>query len=114
MKPKFEHFMDEADIGSGEKTPAELADEKETEHLRQQQEQARQQTRPMDGGLLWQVTEEQQYIAQKESHTPPEDEESGKTGVNAPAAPSPDLPQDAKKSRRSQSRQDTTGPDRAG
>ncbi|QAU34992.1 hypothetical protein [Janthinobacterium sp. 17J80-10] len=73
MKPKIEHFMDEADIGSGEKTPTELADQKDTEHLREQQEQVRQQEHPMDGGSLLQVTEEQQFIAQRESHTPPED-----------------------------------------
>ena len=106
MKPKFEHFMDEADIGSGEKTPAELADEKETNHLREQQEQSRQQARPMDGGLLWQVTEEQQYLAQHESHTPTEGGKSMEAPVTAPAAPSPAIPRNAKKSRRAQSRQD--------
>jgi hypothetical protein len=70
MAPKFEHFMDEADIGSGEKTPTEMEDLEKTEHLREQQEQARQQARPMDGALLQQVVEEQEYINQHESHTP--------------------------------------------
>jgi DNA-binding protein H-NS len=70
MAPKYEHFMDEADIGSGEKTPTEMEDLEQTKHLREQQEQARQQARPMDGALLQQVIEEQQYINQHESHTP--------------------------------------------
>ena len=70
MTPKFEHLMDEADIGSGEKTPTEIDDLEETKHLREQQEEARQQPRPMDGGQLQQVVEEQKYINQHESHTP--------------------------------------------
>lgn len=70
MVQKFGNFMEESDIGSGEKTPAELEDLEKTRHLREQQEQARQQARPMDGGLLQQVIEEQQYINQHESHTP--------------------------------------------
>ena len=70
MAPKFEHFMDEADIGSGEKTPTEMEDLEKTKHLQEEQEQARQQARPMDGALLQQVVEEQQYINQQESHTP--------------------------------------------
>lgn len=70
MAPKFEHFIDEADIGSGEKTPAEMEDLEKTQHLREDQEQARQQARPMDGALLQQVVEEQQYINSQESHTP--------------------------------------------
>lgn len=70
MAPKFEHLMDEADIGSGEKTPAEMEDLEKTKHLQDDQEQARQQNRPMDGALLQQVVEEQQYINQQESHTP--------------------------------------------
>lgn len=70
MAPKYGHFMEESDIGSGEKTSAEMEDLEQTRHLREQQEQARQQARPMDGGLLQQVTEEQQYINQHESHTP--------------------------------------------
>lgn len=87
MKPKIEHFMEEADIGSGEKTPAELADQKDTEHLREQQEQARQQQHSLDGGSLLQVTEEQQYIAQHESHTPPEEGQAAQqVDAAAPAA----------------------------
>lgn len=70
MAPKYAHFMEESDIGSGEKTPAEMEDLEQTRNLREQQEQARQQARPMDGGLLQQVTEEQQFINQHESHTP--------------------------------------------
>lgn len=83
MAPKYAHFMEESDIGSGEKTPAEMEDLEQTRNLREQQEQARQQARPMDGGLLQQVTEEQQYINQHESHTPHgvvEDPSAGKTG----------------------------------
>lgn len=70
MTPKFEHFMDEADIGSGEKTPEEIKDLERTKHLKEEQEQARQQARPMDGASLQQVVEEQEYINAHESHTP--------------------------------------------
>lgn len=70
MKPKYGHLMEESDIGSGEKTPAEMEDLEQTRHLREQQEQAMQQAHPLDGGSLQQVTEEQQFINQHESHTP--------------------------------------------
>jgi len=70
MATKLEQLVDESDIGCGEKTPAELEDMEKTAHLRELQEQARQQARPMDGGLLQQVIEEQQYLSQHESHTP--------------------------------------------
>ncbi len=103
MKPKFSHLMEEADIGSGEKTPAEIDDLEETQHLREQQEQATQQAHAMDGGLLQQVTEEQQYISQQESHTPEgaldsassaPDEQSPATSVPLPpeALPKPRRP----------------------
>lgn len=128
MNPKFEHFMEEADIGSGEKTPAELADLKETEHLREQQEQARQQQHPMDGALLMQVIEEQQYIAQHESHTPPEDgntvektkkaekTEKPETDMAASPVPAPAVsaPVHTKKSRRAHARHEAAPPSRAG
>ncbi|WP_147383855.1 hypothetical protein [Noviherbaspirillum sedimenti] len=86
MAPKFGHFIEEADIGSGEKTPAELEDLEKTAHLREQQEQARQQARPMDGALLQQVIEEQLYINQQESHTP----HGALDGLSSGAAPSAD------------------------
>jgi hypothetical protein len=81
MAQKFEHFMEESDIGSGEKTPAEMEDLEKTKHLREQQELAKQQARPMDGGLLQQVTEEQQYINQQESHTPPDTQAAAPSGA---------------------------------
>lgn len=122
MNPKFEHFMEEADIGSGEKTPAELADLKETEHLREQQEQARQQEHPMDGGLLLQVIEEQQYIAQHESHTPPEDAHTGektekherKLAASSGPVPVVNTPAHKKKSRRAHTRHEAASPGRSG
>lgn len=122
MNPKFEHLMDEADIGSGEKTPAELADLKETEQLREQQERARQQEHPMDGGSLLQVTEEQQYIAQHESHTPPEDakteEKTEKPEVDMAAPTEPiatdNTPANTKKSRRAHARHESVNSSRAG
>lgn len=123
MKPKFEHFMEEADIGSGEKTPAELADLKETEHLPEQQERAKQQEHPMDGGSLLQVTEEQQYIAQQESHALPGDAKTGEKTEKpemdmanpavSPAAMN-NAPGKTKKSRRGHARQEVASPSRAG
>lgn len=70
MVRKSEHLLDEADIGSGEKTPAEREDLEQTKHLGEQQKQASQQGRPQDGSQLHQVVEEQQFINQQESHTP--------------------------------------------
>lgn len=122
MNPKFEHLMDEADIGSGEKTPAELADLKETEQLREQKERARQQQHPLDGGSLLQVTEEQQYIAQHESHTPPEEGSSvektemldtDKASATVPVPADKDLGE-SKKSRRGDVRQESVRPRRPG
>lgn len=70
MKQKVKHFMDEADIGSGEKTPAEQEDMEQTAHLREQQEQANKHAHAQDGSQLQQVIEEQQYILQQENHIP--------------------------------------------
>jgi len=109
MDPKLEHFMEEADIGSGEKTPAELADLKETERLREQQEQARQQGHPLDGGLLLQVTEEQQYIAQHESHTPPDKADAVATAGAPSTASPPQVTRSRKKARRGRARHDAAG-----
>lgn len=112
MSPKFEHFMEEADIGSGEKTPAELEDLEKTRHLREQQEQAKQQARPMDGGLLQQVIEEQLYVSHQESHTPhgaldevpsPADQ-SSTSEASLPADAPPKAILGGKKSRRTQAR----------
>ncbi|TCS36003.1 hypothetical protein EDC30_10866 [Paucimonas lemoignei] len=116
MAPKYEHFMDEADIGSGEKTPAEIDDLEKTKHLRKEQEQARQEARPMDGALLHQVVEEQQYINQHESHTPHSVMDPPATDAETPAnrdieevsgfSPIPSEKSDDKsRSSRSQSRQ---------
>ncbi len=84
MLPKFKHFMDEADIGSGEKTPAQIEDEESVKQLRTQQEQAGKETHAMDGGTLLQVTEEQQYIATQENHLPDDDATEPDTTQAAP------------------------------
>ncbi len=70
MGQKITHFMDEADIGSGEKTAAEQEDMESTKHLKEQQEQAKLRNHPLDGSQLQQVVEEQQYISQQENHVP--------------------------------------------
>lgn len=70
MAPKIRHFMDEADIGSGEKTPAELEDMEMTSHLREELEKANPHGKPQDGSQLQEVVEEQQFVLQHESRTP--------------------------------------------
>lgn len=65
---KVRHFMDEADIGSGEKTPSQLEDMEQTAHLKEQQEQAKKEAAPQDGSRLYQVVEEQQYLFEQEGH----------------------------------------------
>ncbi|MBI1891706.1 MAG: hypothetical protein HYS18_13730 [Burkholderiales bacterium] len=70
MASKIRHFMEEADIGSGEKTPAELEDLEKTAHLREDLEKNREHGKPLNGSQLQEVVEEQQFIADHENHTP--------------------------------------------
>lgn len=70
MASKSEHFINEDDIGSGEKTPAQREDQEQIQHLGKQQKEANRNVRPQDGSQLHQVVEEQQFLNQQESHTP--------------------------------------------
>ena len=70
MAPKIMHFMDEADIGSGEKTPAQLEDMEQVAHLGEDMQNPNPHGHPQDGSQLKEVVEEQQFVSEHENHTP--------------------------------------------
>lgn len=83
---KVKHFMDESDIGSGEKTPAQLEDLEQTSHLQEQLESAQREATPQDGSRLYQVVEEQQYLFEHEGHAAQPSEELDRNADEPDAA----------------------------
>ena len=96
MAREIKHFLDEDDIGSGEKTPAQIEDQEQTAQLRADRENNPAQGHPLDGGQLLQVVEEQQFLSQHEGHPAhagrnideaPPNAEDDTSGQAAPALP---------------------------
>ena len=88
MAPTVRHFMDESDIGSGEKTPAELEDLNDTSHLNEDINNRKQAGAPQDGRQLKEVVDEQEFIAEHENHIPePLSEENERIRQNRMPSP---------------------------